>query len=365
MEVSTIGIIGYGGFGRFLHSAWDAMAEARVVAVADTNPSNDPGTVRFFTDWQALLKDPAIDIVSIATPPVLHASMACAALEAGKHVLVEKPLAMTVEEAQRIQAVAERTGKCATVNFMLRFNPIVEALQAWSHSRCFGALRRVVVENYAQDEALPPEHWFWDPTRSGGILVEHAVHFIDIVNGCTKASPEQVQGLGVRRTPTQEDRMMLTVKYADGLVATQYHAFSRPQFFEQTSMRFVFDIAQVEVEGWIPMRGRVTALVSDATEAELQRLPDFAIHRQERLATATGSSTTTYYSGGQPYTVSHQVEGGFALPISKPEAYADALRALMRDLIAAGQKENHRLRVSLQDGISTLRVALEATQQAH
>lgn len=381
MPPLKLGIIGYGGFGRFLHQAWSQMEAVRVTAVADTDAGRDPGGVRFYRRWQELVADPDLDLVSIVTPPGTHAEIACAAMEAGKHVLIEKPLATSREDAYHIRAVQDRTGRLATVDYMLRFNPIVETLHAWSRSRCFGRLRRVVVENYAQDEALPRGHWFWDAAQSGGILVEHAVHFIDVVNGCTRALPARVDGVSVRRNPEQEDRMMLTVVYEDGLVASQYHAFSRPGFFEHTSMRFVFDLAQVEVEGWIPLSGRVRALVADETEAALRQLPGLAVAERQALAAVADTSRPEGWgavdaapadgtrrqlrSGGEAYPAEALVTGTFALAASKADAYAASLRALLADLIAAVRDPGHLPRVTLAHGIASLEVALKATAAAH
>lgn len=399
-----IGIIGYGGFGQFLHRSWSTMDEVVVRAITDSNPdvraaveanvarfegrNADPSTgirrgaakpvVTYHADWRSLLMDPSIDVVSIVTPPFAHADMACEAMRAGKHVLIEKPLATTSEDAQRIRAAADETGRVAAVDYMLRFNPIVEALQQWARDGSFGALRRVVVENYAQDESLPREHWFWDPVRSGGILVEHAVHFIDLVNGCTDADIAWVDGLAVRRNDNRIDRMGLTAMYTSGLVTQQFHAFNRPGFFEETGMRFVFDLAQVELEGWIPLCGTINALVNVETSATLKHLPGIEITIRKPIAEVDDGSrpegwgasgkpaaiADVLYSGGAAYHVAEHVRGRFTLPMSKSEAYATALRALMTDVAAAVRDPEHVLRAGLPEAIRSLEIALAATMRA-
>ena len=171
--------------------------------------------------------------------------------------------------------------------------------------------------------------------------------------------------------------MMATVVYDDGLVASHYHAFSRPGFFEQTTMRFVFDLAQVDVEGWIPLAGRCTALVGAGTDDEPARLPGFAPQRRTGLAALPDVSRPegwgdvpradrrTLHSGGAPYDVEALVEGTFAVPTSKSVAYADALRALMADVAAAIRTPGRRPRVTLDEGFASLAVALAATEAAH
>lgn len=387
-----IGIIGYGGFGQFLHRSWSEMEGIHVRAVADANfeTRSVVAEAAFYDDWHDLLEDPGVDIISIATPPFTHADIACAAMRCGKHVLIEKPLATTRQDAERIRAAAADTQRIAAVDYMLRFNPIVEVLQAWARDGSFGALRRIVVENYAQDESLSKDHWFWDAEKSGGILVEHAVHFIDIVIGCTDAEVSSTDGVAIAREDGRIDRMGLTAIFADGLITQQYHAFSRPGFFEETGMRFVFDLAQVDIDGWIPLRGRLTALVNPENLVALQRMPGLVIQERKRLDdlddtsrpagwgdSASGGRSEgdggwrpngeqkSVQSGGVAYQVTEQITGSFDLSVPKSVAYANAVRAMMADVAAAVRDPNHHPRAGLREGLRSLEIALSATQRAH
>lgn len=377
MNRLKVGIVGYGGFGRFLHRSWSEVETVEIVAVADESPNADAAGLKLYRSAIDLIHGSGVDIVSIATPPSTHTDVACAAMEAGKHVLIEKPIATTMEDARRIVETRDRTGVVATVDFMLRFNPIVEILIRWAREKPFGTLRRVLVENYAQDESLPRDHWFWVQGISGGILVEHAVHFIDVVHACTASAPVQVDGFKVARDDGRVDRMGLTAVYDDGLVMTQYHAFSRPGFVETTSMRFVFDLAEVDVEGWIPLSGRIRALVSERTEDELRLLPGCELTRREDVAGIEDQSRPTGWggeasvnpsadrlqSGGIDYDVSHLVEATFALREDKGTVYANCLRAMMKDLVQAIRDPVHRMRVTLEDGIASLEVALRGSRE--
>ena len=96
-------------------------------------------------------------------------------MEAGKHVIIEKPVATTSADADRLVEIRDRIGRVAAVDFMMRCTPIVEAIASWKPKLPFGRLRRVVIENHAQDETIDADHWFWDASQSGGILVELAV----------------------------------------------------------------------------------------------------------------------------------------------------------------------------------------------
>jgi len=375
MAIHKVGIIGYGGFGRFLHHSWRKLESVEIVAVADRIASRNPGEVRFYGRWEDLIRDEGVDIVAIATPPSSHAEIACAAMEAGKHVFIEKPLATTIEDGKRVIAIRDRTGRKAIVDHMLRFNPIVERLGLLSREKVFGELRRVDVENYAQDSLLPPEHWFWDPKVAGSILIEHGVHFIDLVHALTDQRYQQVTGACHRRNERQEDQFMANVLYERGLMATHYHSFARPGFFEATSIRLAYDLAQIDVEGWIPLAGRLTALVNRETKARLQLLPGFRVQRAvgveqvEDVSRPEGwggdlhpLSRDRVWCGGIEYRVEEMVSGTFALGRSKAEVYADCLCAIMEDFIRAIEDPEHRPRVELEDGLRSLEIAVLATE---
>ncbi len=376
----NLGMIGYGGFGRFLHHAWKVLDEVNIMAVADLNqPETLDANVQFYSNWRDLLANPRIDVVSVVTPPSTHAEMACAAMEAGKHVLIEKPMATHRGDAQRILAVRDGTKRVAGVDFMLRFHPLLRLINAWCQSKCFGALRRVVVENYAQDESLPADHWFWNKDVSGGILVEHGVHFIDVVNNWADAKPERVQGISCTRSSPQEDRVLATVVYENGLIATHYHSFSRPGFFEKTTIRAVFDLAEIELEGWIPLSGCVRALVNLETEDELTKLPNLLITRQKNIHEISDVSRPEgwglqrdqqsgvggmLYSSGIPYDVKDMVVGEFSLLREKGEVYEDCLREVLSDVMKAITTPGFELSVPLECGLEALEVALSASESA-
>ncbi|MCH2597457.1 MAG: Gfo/Idh/MocA family oxidoreductase, partial [Pirellulales bacterium] len=132
----NIGIIGGGRITGLHGLAYDDYPHAKIYAVCDINEeiaqgrAAEWGAQRTFTDYHELLADPAIDAVEIITPHHLHAEMTVAALEAGKHVSVQKPMALTVAECDQMIAAAERTGKNLRVfeNFQY-FPPLAKAKQ--------------------------------------------------------------------------------------------------------------------------------------------------------------------------------------------------------------------------------------------
>lgn len=377
MKTYNIGIIGYGGFGRFLHNAWDKSPRLHVSCVSDRDPRQTPsGGIAFYEDWRDLIHDPDVDIVSIATPPSFHTEMACAAMEAGKHLLIEKPLAITPEEAEKIIAARDRTGVVATLNFMQRFNPMIGSLKTLCDEGTLGRLRRVDVENHAQDETLPDSHWFWNPAVSGGILIEHAVHFIDLVHYMAPHEVTAVSGFVHKRDRLREDRVMANILYDNGLMATHYHSFYLPGFFEFTRIKLIFDLAELDLEGWIPLKGRFRALVNGETKGKLAALPGFNI--TESLKTDEipddsrpegwggghgGDSRRLIFSGGIGYNVDEMITGVFGMKESKGEVYSRCLVDMMEDLVKKIENPRHNLRVTLEDGGKALSIAHQATEQ--
>jgi predicted dehydrogenase len=78
------------------------------------------------TDWQTLISDPKVDIVCVLTPPHTHAEIAIAAAQNDKHLFLEKPLALSLREADEVIAAVERNGICAVVNHIMRYHPLYE-----------------------------------------------------------------------------------------------------------------------------------------------------------------------------------------------------------------------------------------------
>ncbi len=373
MKIYKIGIIGFGGFGQFLKHCWSANRKITVQAIADLNqPTTNDETITWYSDWQDLLKDRSIDIVVIATPPATHAEIALAAIECNKHIILEKPMATSTAEAQKIAVLHKQSDRILVVDFMLRFHPFAQLIKDWVLKRSFGRLRRVLIENYAQDECLPVSHWFWDKNQSGGILIEHGVHFIDLVNFITEAIPIDITGVKFDRSPQQEDQVLANVCYNNGIIATHYHDFSRPGFFESTTMKFIFDLAEIETYGWIPLSGNVKALVSEQTASILEKLPGYTIADNQPIEAiidisrpagwgisdnAPANEKKSITSGGAKYSVTHQITGSFKLAQTKQAIYCQLVNAVLDNVIAG--IENHSVLpfITLDEAILSIKIA--------
>jgi predicted dehydrogenase len=252
----------------------------------------------------------------------------------------------------------------AAVDFMMRFTPLAEILARWTIDKPFGDLRHAAVENHAQDENLPPDHWFWNTAQSGGILVEHAGHFFDLIASFTDARPLRVDGWSHRRSTGLEDTMLALVCYNNGLAATHYHSFTRPAFFERTTIRLWYDLAEVELQGWLPISGKILALTNAATDPAVVDLPNFSEIQRSAIADGNPALAQQITVGGKSFPVTHQVEGTFDVRHPKREVYANATRSLLSDVLRAMADPDHKLRVPLECGIEALHLSVEATKRS-
>ncbi|NMP36897.1 MAG: Gfo/Idh/MocA family oxidoreductase [Clostridiales bacterium] len=188
MAKIKVGIIGTGGISNEHINGYLKNPEVELYAFCDINEKqlNIMGdkygipAERRFTDKADLLKLKEIDAVSVCTWNSAHAECSIAALEAGKHVLCEKPMAMNAEQARAMKAAADKAGKLLMIGFVRRYGNDCEILKDYIDSGFFGDIY------YSKATYLRrngnPGGWFGDISRSGGgPLIDLGVHVIDLV----------------------------------------------------------------------------------------------------------------------------------------------------------------------------------------
>jgi len=352
-----VGIIGLGGFGRFLAEQWSAMDNIEVVAVSDADSScaEHVPSARFYSDYHGLLDDNDVQIVSIATPPSTHAQIALESIDRGKNVLVEKPVALNTADARRIKEAALEHDVVAAVNFILRYSPIVEGVRKIIADGVLGMPRRIDLRNYATHDTVPPRHWFWDRSVSGGIMIEHGVHFFDMSRYILDKEPLEAAGYSVWRNSRQEDRVFGIVRFEEDIVGTYWHSFTRPKAIETTTMHIACDLGEIEISGWIPLEVSFWGWSNDSKlETLLSCLPNAQIDVNNLPEFETASCDRTY-------RVNAEIRGSAKLEIPKLDAYGYLVRAVLADLAAAVNNPNHVMKVTMDDAISAVAVAERAT----
>lgn len=351
-RVSGVGLIGAGGFAAFFAEAIADLPGVRLDAVADADvmrarllaARHDAAVVR---DSAALLARDSVDVVAIATPPRHHADLAVEALAAGRHVFCEKPLAVTAADADRVRDAVAASGRVLVVDHVLRYNPLLRAIGELREGGLLGPVQRFAFENDAADEDLPEGHWFWDVAHSGGILIEHGVHFFDAASMLIGSEPEHVQALGFRRDGGTLDSVVATASHPGGASASYAHSFAHARRAERQLMRIDFGAAEARVHGWIPLRAELDIWTDDLGAGQLKalaerggRLYEVAGYRRTggEVLTVTverGAGSPHAIGRGRPHCVPHHARVDLALgaPADKQRVYAASVRAAMTDLV--------------------------------
>jgi predicted dehydrogenase len=225
-SVLGVGIVGCGYAAERLHlPALRSLPSLKVVAIADTDPERLLSVgerfaiARRYHDHEALLRDPGVDAVAVCVPPRAHAAVILAALDARKHVLVEKPLCLDLDEADRLVERAGCAAVTAMVGFNLRYHRQVRAARRAIMQELIGPielLRTVWSSRVEQQVGLPP--WRRRRELGGGVLYELAVHHVDLWRFLLGSEVDEVSALA--RTDGDDDQAAtLTGRMGNGALA--------------------------------------------------------------------------------------------------------------------------------------------------
>jgi predicted dehydrogenase len=194
MKPSKVAIFGTGFMGRVHLDALRRQESVEVAAIAGSSVESARrlgegfGIVVLSADYREILRDPAIDAVHICTPNALHFSMAKEALEAGKHVVCEKPLATSVREARELVALAAQKGLRNCVCHNLRYYPMVQQLRRMREAGELGEILSVQ-GGYSQDWLLYETDWNWRiDSQAGGAsrcMADIGSHWFDMAEHVT------------------------------------------------------------------------------------------------------------------------------------------------------------------------------------
>ncbi|HHX71669.1 MAG TPA: Gfo/Idh/MocA family oxidoreductase [Clostridiales bacterium] len=199
---------------------------ARAQAFADNFQKENPATkpLRVVSSWQALLEDERIEVLCLCTPSGLHATQAAEALLHGKHVLVEKPLALNPADCDHVIAAAEKSGKICSVVSQLRFSPAIEAVKQAVHMGCFGRLVCGEVSMPYHRDRSYYENSPWRGTWAmdgGGALMNQGIHGVDILlHWMGRAESVGAFCRTLAHPIETEDTAVAVVSFAGGAVGT-------------------------------------------------------------------------------------------------------------------------------------------------
>lgn len=231
-----IGIIGTGFARRVQIPAFLECEGAWIASVSSGTAKNAQATAdefgigHFSADWRETVVHPDVDLICITTPPNLHCEMTLFAIENGKHILCEKPMAMNVAEAEEMTAAAEGRPLLALIDHELRFQPGRQKAHAMLRDGEIGTIRhaKAIFQAPHRGDASLPWNWWSDADAGGGALGAINSHIIDSFNWFLGTQVESVfcqleSHIKERRSPegamrpvTSDDEAHMLLRFADG-----------------------------------------------------------------------------------------------------------------------------------------------------
>jgi predicted dehydrogenase len=216
-----VGLIGAGEYARamLLPHFKASGVTFRAISTASGVTARDVG-IQYGFEYSAagpdeVIGDPEIDLVIVATRHNLHAELARRALDAGRDVFVEKPLALQSQDLDDVISAAGLAGGRLVVGFNRRFSPLAQKAKEF-----FSGRQSPLSITYRVSAArLPQSHWIRDPRQGGGRIVGEVCHFVDLIHFLTGSLTTRVYAESVRsrsQEPQDQDSVIITLRLADG-----------------------------------------------------------------------------------------------------------------------------------------------------
>jgi predicted dehydrogenase/threonine dehydrogenase-like Zn-dependent dehydrogenase len=219
----NVALVGAGNLARWVHlPILKKTPDASLQAVYSTNGARGKSYARRFgaayctTSYEEILNDPSINVVVIASRNREHAPQALAALRAGKHVFLEKPMAITLEECQSLYQEAQKSGLHFTIGFNRRFAPLYAQVKKQLARRSGPA----VINCRVNSPGISGPYWMADPSI-GGALIGEGCHFVDLMYWFLESEPVRVSAFSLPRgkqEPVGENNVVASFLFADGSI---------------------------------------------------------------------------------------------------------------------------------------------------
>ncbi len=345
-----VGIAGIGFMGMIHYLNYLKLGSAKVTALCETNQRRlsgdwtdikgnfgpagqmmDLSGIETYTELDQMFADPDIDVVDVCLPPAFHADVAVRALEAGKHVFCEKPMALDVESTERMVAAADASGKTLMIGHVLPLLPeyqfAVDAQRSGKYGKLLGGQFRRVISD---PQWLPH---FYDPDRVGGPMLDlhvHDAHFIRLLFGMPTAVDTQGRWRGEVLEYFQSQFHFgdtgFVVSATSGVINQQGRSFLHGYEIHFEEATIVFEFGVFEDEGRVMM-------------------PLTAIPRE-------GSNELVDLGGGDPMMRAFEIElSSVAEGIAKGTVPEFLAADLARDAIRICHQQNESARSGLRAAV--------------
>lgn len=236
-----VALIGCGNIGVKGHiPAYADSPDAAITAVCDSDEAlataaSEATGAKVYLDFDQLLADGDFDAVDICTPPWTHADLAVKAANAGKHILCEKPIATSLEDADRMIAAAKENGVNLMVGQTRRFDDRYLAIR---DQVAAGQVGRPVYIRRAERQFLPfpADAWYWDTSVGGGVILDIGVHASDLLRWMFDDEPVEVRAVAravgkAAQDAESFDYAQITFKFADGGIGFAETSWTHPGEF--------------------------------------------------------------------------------------------------------------------------------------
>ncbi|MEU4142825.1 Gfo/Idh/MocA family protein [Streptomyces parvulus] len=272
-----VGVIGAGGVGAAHVAAAEDAPGVKIAAVCDVDASTalalaGPAGLPSFTDHRSMLSTAGLDAVIVAAPHALHLPLVADAAAAGLHVLVEKPMATTVEDCTRMIDACDAAGVLLAVAHVIHFDPVAEEARRIVASGEFGPPVLVTHRRSAHYEPGSRPSWFFDRhLAGGGIVLNVGTHGLDRVQWFTGSAVRRVTAVARGRPGLQvETDALALLELADGTPATLALTSRGAPYFDETEV--VMDTATLRISGteglFLQRDGRSTRRLEACSERQ-------------------------------------------------------------------------------------------------
>ncbi|MBS0209437.1 MAG: Gfo/Idh/MocA family oxidoreductase [Planctomycetes bacterium] len=314
-----VGIVGIGFMGMIHYLAYEKVRGARVAAIATRDKKKLAGDWRSikgnfgppgqmmdlsaldcYEDWRMLLDDSKIDLIDVCLPPSLHAEVTKAALAAGKHVLVEKPIALHVKEGKQMVDAARRANRQLLIGQVLPFFPeyahAYQLIKSGKYGRLLGGhFKRVIAE----------PHWlkdFFNPDQVGGPLVDlhiHDAHFIRLLCGMPQSlfSTGRLRDDVVEFFETQFLYPDLAVTASGGVIGPQGRSFTHGFEIHLEGATLVYDFAVVSDKPTMNIPFTILGPKGQVIQPKLPAVDAFVAELTEAVKSAKQNKPSELLSG--------------------------------------------------------------------
>ena len=266
--MTRIGIVGMGGMGWFHASRYFQIPGAELVAIADIRPERleaknavqinienkasppDLSAMQRFTEGSRLIAEADVDIVDICLPTYLHAEYTIRALEAGRHVLCEKPMALNVPDANAMIQASRQANRKLMIAQCIRFWPEYQFLKQTMQAGTLGRLLSLqMVRLGGRPAGWGYQNWFLNPAKSGGALYDLHIHDVDFVNYLLGA-PDEMLVTARRASPESVCEVVQSIyRYANGPQVSIYGGWSEVQIPFRAGYEAWFEKGFIRLEG--------------------------------------------------------------------------------------------------------------------